>query len=316
MAKSANIGAARALLAAALFGASTPIAKALVADVAPQLLAGLFYVGSGIGLAVFLLARPSAKRAESEIGRAGAGWLAGSIVAGGIAAPILLLAGLARTPSSSAALYLNFEAVFTALVAWIVFRENFDRRIALGMAFIVAGGLALGVQGTPSWEGLAGPLLIAAACLCWALDNNLTQKISMADPVRIATIKGLVAGGVNIALALLLGQHWPSASRAAAALGIGVVSYGMSLALYTGALRTLGTARTGAYFSTAPFAGAILGLLLWHDPVTAPLIFASIAMAAGVAIHLRESHSHLHLHEPLEHEHPHYPDIHHRHDQR
>lgn len=177
-------GIATALAAAILFGLSTPLAKGLLADVSPQVLAGLLYLGSGLGLGVFWLFRGVAPRPrrEAPLARADLPWLAGAIAAGGIVAPVLLMAGLARTPASTASLLLNLEGVFTAVIAWIVFRENVDRGIALGMAAIVAGGALLSWAGGLTLAGTRGPLFVTAACLGWAIDNNLTQKVSAGDP--------------------------------------------------------------------------------------------------------------------------------------
>jgi drug/metabolite transporter (DMT)-like permease len=220
---------------------------------------------------------------EARITRADVPWLAGAVVAGGILGPVLLMSGLRSTPASAASLLLNLEGVFTALLAWFVFRENFDHRIALGFALIMAGGVML------SWEGGAGARLawplgsvvIAAACFCWAVDNNLTQKVSGADPLRLAAVKGAVAGGVNLSLAVATGAVWPGATIVMGALVVGLLGYGVSLALFVLALRHLGTARTGAYFSLAPFFGAAVSLLMLGEPMRARLVAAAVLMAIG-----------------------------------
>jgi drug/metabolite transporter (DMT)-like permease len=311
-------GLLRALLAAVLFGASAPLAKALLEDVRPQMLAGLLYLGSGVGLLVVFLARrvsaaSGRTSAEAPLTRADVPWLVGAITAGGVLGPVLLMVGLSRTPASSASLLLNLEGVFTALLAWFVFRENFDRRIAHGMVAIVAGGVIISWTGRAELGGLVGPLAVAGACFCWAVDNNLTQKVSAGDPVQITMIKGLTAGVVNTGIAFALGSHLPSAWRGAASMGLGFVSYGLSLVLFVLALRALGTARTGAYFSTAPFVGAVLSLIIWRDPFTLPLMLGGACMAAGVWLHVSERHEHEHTHELMEHEHSHVHDEHHQH---
>jgi drug/metabolite transporter (DMT)-like permease len=343
----ADRGVIFALLAAALFGLSAPFAKLLLRDATPQLLAGLLYLGSGLGLALTWLGRRRAPR-EAPLTRRDAPWLAGAIAFGGVFGPLLLMLGLVRTPASSASLLLNLEGVFTALLAWFVFRENFDRRIALGMVAIVAGGVVLSWEGRVEWGGLVEPLAIAGATLCWGIDNNLTQKVSAGDPVQIATLKGLVAGGVNTAIALALGASWPTVPSLASALALGFLSYGVSLVLFVRALRELGTARTGAYFSSAPFVGAAASLVVFREQPTLILIVGATLMAIGVWLHVTERHehehshgglahehlhvhdehhghehasgdppgephSHRHRHEPIVHAHPHYPDIHHRH---
>jgi drug/metabolite transporter (DMT)-like permease len=304
-----------ALAAAMLFGASAPFAKLLLERTAPQLLAGLLYLGSGVGLgALWLWRRHSAKgMRESAMTGRDIPWLAGAILFGGALGPLLLMIGLTRTPASGASLLLNLEGVFTALLAWFVFRENFDRRIALGMLAIVAGGIALSWEGRLSWGGMVGPLSVAGACLCWAIDNNLTQKVSAGDPVQIAMLKGLSAGSVNTAIALVLGASWPAVPRLTGALVLGFLSYGVSLVLFVLALRQLGTARTGAYFSTAPFVGAVLSLAIFRERPTVLFLVAAALMALGVWLHLTERHVHAHQHEPMEHDHGHVHDEHHQH---
>src|SRR5215469_2564142 len=311
-------GILNALAAAVLFGASTPIAKILVGEMPPVLLAGLLYAGSGVGLGIGLLLRRLLRSAEAPGGFAlprveDLKWLAGAVLFGGVLGPVLLMLGLSSTPASASALLLNLEGVFTALVAWFVFRENFDRRIAAGMALIVGGGLVLSwTSGTVAVS--AGALLVVGACLCWAVDNNLTRKVSAGDAMVIACVKGMIAGFVNIGVALLLGAAIPSGWAIVAAAAVGLAGYGISLALFVLALRDLGTARTGAYFSVAPFFGAALAIVLNGEPITLQLLVAGILMAIGVWLHISERHAHLHVHAPLEHTHAHVHDEHHRHD--
>ncbi len=222
------------------------------------------------------------------------------------------MVGLQRTPASSAALLLNVEGLATMAIAWIVFKENVDRRLLLGAFAILAGAALLSWQGGPPGNSL-GALAIVGACLAWGIDNNLTRKLSSAGPVQIAAVKGLVAGTVNIALALVNGASWPSTAAIAGAGVVGFVGYGLSLALFVLALRHLGAARTGAYFSTAPFLGAGLALLLFVEPVTFQLAGAALLMGLGLHLHLTEQHEHDHVHEALEHEHRHAHDEHHHH---
>ncbi|HEX5091360.1 MAG TPA: EamA family transporter, partial [Burkholderiales bacterium] len=236
------------------------------------------------------------------------------IALGGIVGPVLLLFGLARTAASSASLLLNLEAVLTAVLAWVVFRENADRRIVVGMLLIVAGGIVLSWPGSAgATAGGLGPLAIAGACLCWAADNNLTRKVSAADALFLSALKGLVAGGVNTALYFMFDRSPAGWGAAPLAMLIGLFGYGVSLVLFVLALRGLGAARTGAYFSTAPFIGAAIAILAFDDPVTTPFVAAAVLMGAGVWLHLTEVHEHVHAHEPMEHEHPHVHDEHHRH---
>lgn len=301
-----------ALASAALFGASTPLAKLLIGEMAPLVLAGLLYLGSGIGLLMFFMLRRSGHR-NANLSRADLPWLAGAMAAGGVAGPAFLMYGLTRIDGASASLLLNFEAVFTAAIAWMVFRENVDRRVFLGMVAIVAGGVVLSWSEMPRAGGVAGPLLVAAACLAWAIDNNLTRRVSGGDAVAIAGLKGFVAGAVNLALGLAQGANLPGAGLTAAAAAVGLFGYGISLVLFIVALRHLGTARTGAYFSVAPFFGAALALFLLGEPASAAFWIAAALMAAGVWLHLTERHEHEHVHEQITHAHEHRHDEHHRH---
>lgn len=342
------------MLAAVLFGASTPFAKVLMGEhTAPILLAGMLYLGSGIGLSLWLAIRAARKNREAETASVCAAdmpWLAGAVVTGGIIGPVLLMTGLNMVPAASASLLLNMEGVLTAVLAWFVFRESFDRRIFLGMSLIVAAGMLLSWEGDGTSSGISwGALYIVAACLCWAIDNNLTRKVSASDAVQIAAIKGMVAGLVNLAFSLLwLEVPLPEVRQVLAAGCIGFSGYGLSLVFFVLALRHLGTARTGAYFSAAPFVGAAISLLMLDERPASLFWLAAALMVAGIWLHLTEKHvhphthertshahahrhdehhrhehdfpwdgtephTHAHVHEPLTHSHPHFPDIHHRH---
>lgn len=307
-------GVPLALGSAVLFGACTPMAKALLGSLDPQMLAGLLYLGAGAGLALVhaFRVRVRLEAPEAPLRRADMPWLAAVVVFGGVAGPLLLMLGLARTPASSGSLLLNLESLATMGIAWVVFRENVDRRLLLGAACILAGAAVL------SWRGDgvaldAGGSLIACACLAWGVDNNLTRKLSSADPVSIALVKGLAAGVVNLVIALALGARLPAVSTTAGALVVGFLGVGVSLVLFVFALRHLGSARTGAYFSLAPFIGAVLSLALLREPVTGHLVLAGVLMGAGLWLHLTERHDHEHVHEALAHEHSHTHDEHHRH---
>lgn len=302
---------AGALAAAVLFGASTPAAKLLAGDLPPFLLAGLLYAGSGLGLSAW---RAMRGRGESLLRGSDLPWLAGAVVAGGIAGPVLLMAGLAQTTAATASLLLNLEGALTALIAWFVFRENFDRRIAAGLALILAGGALLSYEPGAAWGLSPAALCIAGACLAWAIDNNLTRRVSAGDAVAIAAIKGAVAGAVNLAIAFASGAALPSAAQVLGAGLIGLFGYGVSLVLFVQALRELGAARTGAYFSIAPFAGIALAMGALGEAPGALFWVALPLVALGVWLHVTESHAHAHVHEPMEHSHPHVHDAHHRHE--
>ena len=305
-----------ALAAALLFGASTPLAKLLVGNVPPLLLAGLLYLGSGLGLGLVLLvrrARDAELAQDMRIPTAEVPWLLGAIFFGGVVGPALLMWGLTRTDGATASLLLNVEGVFTAVLAWLVFKENADRQIVLGMVAIVAGGVLLAWEpGGASLSG--GALLIVGACMAWAVDNNLTRKVSTNDAMLVACLKGLLAGACNTGLALAFGASLPSAKAVGGSMLVGFLGYGMSLTLFVVGLRTLGTARTGAYFSVAPLFGVVISLALWPQLPSALFWAAAALMVAGVWLHIRERHEHEHTHVPLDHAHRHAHDEHHQHE--
>jgi len=290
------------------------LSKVLLGTVDPWALAGILYLGAGVGLAAVHIARRffGLENPEAPLRRADLPWLGAVILFGGMLGPLLLMLGLSLTTASSGSLMLNLEGLATMMIAWLVFRENVDRKLLLGALSILIGAIVL------SWTGRgleldSGSLLIAAACLSWGIDNNLTRKLSSADPVQIAMIKGLVAGTTNLVLALILGAALPPVLPALASAAVGLMGVGASLVMFMLALRHLGTARTGAYFSLAPFIGALLGIAIFRDQITWQLGAAGVLMAVGLWLHLQERHEHEHVHEPLEHEHAHVHDEHHQH---
>ncbi|WP_304351474.1 DMT family transporter [Comamonas testosteroni] len=306
----ANRGVVAALSAAVLFGAGTPAVKMLLEHASPWLMAGILYLGSGIGLLIYRLVTqaPAVALKRNEMG-----WLAGAVVAGGMMGPLLLMTGLSGMAATDASLLLNAEGVLTAVLAWFVFKENFDRRIALGMVAIVAGAIVLSWPSQTGTASLWPTLAVLGACLSWAIDNNLTRKVSIADASFIAMMKGLAAGATNLLLALATGAVWPLPGVVALGTVIGFLSYGTSLVLFVIALRYLGTARTGAYFSIAPFFGAVLAIAFLGEPASPRLLVAGVLMGIGVWLHLTETHQHEHTHELLEHSHEHEHDEHHQH---
>jgi drug/metabolite transporter (DMT)-like permease len=301
-----------AIAAAVLFGASTPLSRLLLSRVTPALLAALLYLGAGVGLALSLgLARRGAGLVRSD-----ARWLAGATLFGGVLGPLALLYGLRATPAGVASLLLNLESVFTAFVAWRVFGEQIDRRLAAGMGLVLVASSVLAwpgqVHGAPT---ITGPVAIAIACLCWAIDNNFTRKVSDADPRLVVAVKCSVAGAVNLAIALALGARWPGGTMVAVSLFVGLLSYGVSLLCFVLALRHLGAARTGSWFSAAPFIGAGLSLFVAREPLTVALVVASALMGIALYLHGTEKHEHSHEHPPTRHRHGHrHDDGHHRHE--
>lgn len=337
-----------ALLSALLFGVTTPLAKRLLVGTDPLLAAGLLYLGSGVGLMLWVLLRDRC-RPSLGLARSDWPWLAAAVAAGGIVAPALLMFGLAHTDAAVASLLLNLETVLTALLAWVVFREASSPRVVLGFGAILIGSVLLAWPGRVLAAGDLLPLFaIVGACLFWAVDNNLTRKTAAGDARVIAATKGLAAGATNTTLAVLLGASLPSGDKILATLGLGLLGYGLSLVLYIYAMRQVGTTRTAAYFATAPFMGGALSIAIFGQTSGTLFWIAAACMAAGVWLHLTERHSHEHRHEelvhhhrhshdehhqhahdassdltephthehrhePLRHSHPHYPDIHHRH---
>lgn len=303
------------IASAVLFGATAPLSKMLLGKMDAQLLAGLLYVGAGIGLAVVHFGRRwfGIPAPEAPLRRSDLPWLLAVIVFGGILGPLLLMMGLQLTNAASGSLLLNLEGLATMAIAWLVFRENVDNRLLLGAAAILAGAFVL------SWEGAgvsfdAGAGLIAAACLAWGIDNNLTRKLSASDPVLIAMIKGIAAGTVNVAVALSRNATLPSPELVLASGIVGFFGVGVSLVLFVLALRHLGAARTGAYFSLAPFIGVVVAIGLLKEPITSQLVIAGLLMGIGLWLHLVERHQHDHEHDALEHEHSHTHDDHHKHE--
>jgi drug/metabolite transporter (DMT)-like permease len=308
---SALRGALLGLLAAASFGVSAPLAKLLLGTVTPTLLAGLLYSGAALALWTARWLRPVPR--ETQLCREDLPKLATVVLAGGIAGPVLMLLGLSRLSAFSGSLLLNLEAPFTMLLAVLFFREHLGRRAALAAGCILIGAALLKLEPGASVADSQGMLLIAAACLCWALDNNLTQRLSLRDPFAVVRVKATGAALANTTLAWLwLDASLPAPGVLLAALALGSVSYGASVVLDAYALRLIGATREAAYFATAPFLGALLSFLLFQPPRLLDLV-ALLSMVVGVVLMLREQHDHRHVHEPLQHEHLHTHDEHHQH---
>ncbi len=312
---------AEGLGAAILFGLSTPFAKLLLPHSDPLALAAMLYLGAGAGLwLIDLSGRRFANghpRREAGLGRADLPLMAGVVIFGGIMGPLLMLTGLKHLSAIAGSLLLNLETPFTILLAIVVFGEHLGPREALGAAAIFIGALILAVAGAAprAFHGdLFGILAIAAACLSWAIDNNLTQRLSIRDPIAVTRFKTSAAGAVMLAFALLRGRVAPRFGVIAAAVALGTVSYGLSLVLNIRALRSLGAARQAAYFATAPFAGAVAAAIVLGERPGTDTLGAGLLMALGAGALALASHAHPHRHEPLDHEHAHVHDQHHAHD--
>jgi drug/metabolite transporter (DMT)-like permease len=304
-------GALYGLTAAACFGVSTPVAKLLLGSMAPPMLAGLLYLGAGIALTAYRLVRRASQ--EAPLRAADLKFLLPMIAAGGVIAPLLMLFGLNEVGPMTGSLLLNLEAPFTMLLALVFFGEHMGRRALLASALILSAAVVLRVESGALTGELSGVILIALACGFWGLDNNLTQRLSMRDPLSIVQAKTLAAGTTNLLLAFGTGAELPKAPALATALAIGAVSYGLSVLLDAYALRWVGAAREAAFMATAPFMGVLGSAALFRVYPSPVESFALATMLGGVALLMRDKHSHRHRHEALEHEHVHEHDQHHRH---
>jgi len=302
------------LASSMLFGASTPLARALVGTMDPLWLAGALYAGSGAGLSLWLLVRRRRRTdAPPLIARADVPWLAAAILCGGILAPVAFAFGIRASTGATASLLLNLESVFTVALAWFLFGEHRNPRVVAGMALIVIACGLLGGADSPSSATWQGAGFIALACLLWALDNNLTRKVAANDAVAIAAAKGIAGGVVNLALASLIAGAPPAASTLLATGTVGLAGYGVSLVLFVVGMRGLGVARASAYYALAPFIGVAVAFLALGEAAPPAFWPALVLMSAGVWLHLSERHVHEHTHAPLAHSHPHAHDAHHRH---
>lgn len=301
-----------ALVAAALFGASAPLAQVLLADASPVVLAGLLYLGAGLAVTGARLIR-GRSTGEAPLARRDLPWLAGTVLAGGFLAPVLLMVGLASTPAATASLLLNTEAVFTALLAAAFFGEGIGRRVAVAIGLITAAGMLLSFDPSGRLALSLGALAVVGACALWGLDNNCARQISSKDPFAIGTAKGLGAAVLSLSLATLVGESLPPPPVAIAAVLLGAVCYGVSMVCFILALRSLGAARTAGVFGLAPFIGAGLALVIAPVAPGWQFLVALPPMAAGALLIARERHAHVHVHEEVTHAHRHRHDLHHRH---
>jgi drug/metabolite transporter (DMT)-like permease len=319
----------QALAAALLFGVSAPLAKLFLGEIEPIPLAAFLYLGSGVvlfGIKAFqqLWKITSVRKStsgqkiaeqEAPITKPDWGWLAGAILAGGVAAPIVLLFSLQATPAATASLLLNFEGVATMLIAALAFKEAINRRAWWAITLITLSSIFLSVQFNAEWGFSLGALGILLACILWGIDNNFTHNISAKDPLAIVTIKGLTAGSFSLALALILGNPFPALGIILGAMLLGCLSYGVSIVLFIHAMRGLGAARTSALFSTAPIAGVLFSFVLFQEMPNLLFILAFPMMLIGTLLLVSEQHGHHHIHELLVHEHAHVHDEdHHKHE--
>jgi drug/metabolite transporter (DMT)-like permease len=301
--------------AAVLFGASTPLSKLLLPHVSPLMLAALLYLGAAGLLSIFrgLAVVRGLQSSEAKIRSSDARTLCAVVVFGGVLGPVLMLFGLTRISALTGSLLLNLETVFTIVLAVVVFHEHLGRSSAIASVLIILGAALLSYQhGVVSGASL-GVLMIIAACLCWAIDNNLSQRLSLRDPVTIVQVKTAGAGLTSLALALATGHALPAPAFLLAAWVLGCLCYGASLVSMMLAFRYLGAARGAVWFSTAPFIGAALSIPIFGVLPTLSQGLGMVFMIAGIFQLVRERHGHAHAHEPIEHDHLHVHDEHHQH---
>jgi len=316
MDKSGLIPRAIALSGAVMFGASVPLSKLLFDRVEPLMVAALLYLGMGLGMLPFKAYRTlGAKdgKQEAPLAMEDMPWVLGTVVFGGILAPVVMMVSLDRTPGSTASLLLNFEGVATGLIALFIFKEAIGKRVWIAIALITLGCSILSLRDGGGWGISLGAIGIMATCVLWGIDNNITRRISGKDPYMIVVIKGLGAGTFTFVLATLLGAKLPSLWVALLAMLLGLVSYGISMAMIVVAMRHLGAARTAAFFGVGPFAGVLLSFIVLRESAELFFWLALAPMVAGVFLLLGESHAHEHMHAVLRHSHTHRHDEHHRH---
>jgi drug/metabolite transporter (DMT)-like permease len=308
----------QAILAAVFFGFSAPLAKLLLGDIDPIFLAGLLYIGSGLGTLIFRLIRrifSAGVEKEARLNRQDLPGLLGAIIFGGVVAPIILMFSLRATPAATASLMLNFEGVATTLLAYALFHESIGGKVIIAIVLVTLASILISWQPGGAWGITLGALGVLAACFFWGLDNNFTRTISAKDPLQIVTIKGLAAGMFSCLLSLVLGKPLPMLSQGLLAMLLGSISYGLSIVLFVYAMRGLGVARTSTLFGLAPFIGMLISFLIFRDTLTVLFFIAIPLMVLGAWFLLNEDHIHTHVHPELHHEHRHnHTDGHHNHE--
>lgn len=285
-----------------LFGCSAPLISVLAGSGSALSIAGLLYAGATLALLVVRCARGT--RSETPIARQDWPALAALTLLGGVVGPVALVLGLARLPATASSLLLNLEAVFTLAIAVLLGREHLGRRGVVSALLTIAGAVVLS-EGSLRGANALGAALIGLATLAWGIDNNISQRLSLRDPIQIATYKAAGASLPMLLLAWLMGHPFPPLALSLAILGIGALGYGISIWLDLLALRDLGAAREAVLFSTAPFVGALFAVAVLRESLSVPLVSAAALMGAGVVLLLREQHSHWHRHDALRHAHRH-----------
>lgn len=304
-------GGLLALLAAALFGISTPLVQRLGAGLGAFTTAALLYAGAAVVGALSL--RTAAH--EARLQRSDAGRLIAMAGFGAALGPVALSWGLQHTSGASASLMLTLEALFTATLAWWLYSETMDRRVWAAMLLLLAGGMALVMdQGLQGGTQLLGLLAVLLATVAWGVDNTLSRGLAERDPSQVVMAKASLGAAATACLAMLWGEPLPSLAAALGLFAVGATGYGLSLRFYLLAQRAFGAARTGSVFAFAPFIGAAVAFGFGERSAGWLMLLGGLLMLAGVLLHLAESHAHEHTHEPMEHEHAHrHDDGHHSH---
>lgn len=304
-----------AILAAALFGISSPASKLLLVKIPPTLMASLLYLGAGFGMAAINIVKRLGKgdRVEASMTKKEWPYIAGMVLLD-IAAPICLMIGLTMTTSSNASLLNNFEIVSTSLIALLIFKEAIGKRMWIAIALITLSSIILSVEDFSSLTFSTGSIFVILACLCWGFENNCTRMLSLKDPRQIVIVKGFGSGVGSLIIALFLKQQSANLFYLGMALLLGFVAYGLSIYFYIIAQRELGAARTSAYYAVAPFIGVLMAVIIFGQQLTASFIIALVIMIIGAYLAGVEHHRHSHVHEEITHEHRHsHTDSHHLH---
>ncbi len=304
-----------ALLAAALYGISSPISKLLLSEVSPTLLASLLYLGAGTGMVLLRLGgrMEHRKNKEAAITKKEIPYVLGMILLD-IAAPILLMLGLYYSDPVSVSLLNNFEIVATALVALVVFKEVVGKRLWLAIVLITAACIILTLEDVRQLTLTPGSILVLLACVCWGFENNCTKMLSMKDPNQIVIIKGFGSGLGALCIAFLMRQLDGTLLYLFLTMLLGFVSYGLSIYCYIKAQRVLGASRTSAYYAAAPFIGVVVSWIIFREEITLRFLFSLGFMLAGAWLAATEMHVHKHIHEMVTHDHKHnHKDGHHNH---
>lgn len=303
-----------AILSAALFGISPVLCKMLIGEMSPALLAGLLYLGSGIGLQLLLLCQNrNSVREFRRISPQDRFKLSGAVISGGVIAPLCLTYGIKYGTASGVTLLLNLETVATTLISRLIFKEYVGPRVWAGKFLILAGAIFIIMQPEGKFSLSLSGLLVVFACIFWGMDNNLTREVVELPATVLASIKGLAAGIFNTVLALMFSSGRATGLQICGALTIGALSYGLSLVLFVEALRKIGSARTSTFFAVGPFIGTLLSVFILGEQPPALFWVAALFMIAGVFFLYREKHRHLHTHEAITHTHMHIHDEHHQH---